>query len=398
MTNALNSRRLTRGTKDLIRRLNSINPSSSTNILTTLDTDSVNAVVSRVVGRQYRQNVTVAAINGGSITWTPGDCVVVTTSGEVTVPATIEVTAGDILEYTAAGWVVILNSTSGLVASGTRLLVSRGTLASPMTDGTHENYIAEFNGITNTPTLTAPVDGLMVVVKGEGSMWENMTFVFDTSIGWRQPANVVTSTSNPTVSSDVVSGYAVGSRWLNTGTGEIWHCVSNGAAAAQWRPSGYGFNKILAAAADRVSNAAATTATPHATVFSWASTIPIGTRIQATALLKVIGANSSDHFAPRITLDNAVVSQLTAYNADADDIVTLEADFVVASSSTLHLHPSASYATGESPSLTGPTVGLAWTATATPDLVVNSYWSAQHESNSADLLSFSVRCISPNIG
>jgi len=44
----------------------------------------------------------------------------------------------------------------------------------------------------------------------------------------------VTATSNPTLTDDVVAGYAPGSVWLNTSTSRIFICVNNTSSAAIW--------------------------------------------------------------------------------------------------------------------------------------------------------------------
>jgi hypothetical protein len=401
MSNVLNSRRLTRSTKDLIRRLNSVPVGTATNILTTEDVDSNNAVVSRVIGRQYVRNAaTLAIMNNTASAWTTrviGDCVVCGAAGT---PAGGggAVAVGDIAEWNGTLWTVIKAAVAGIVPAGTRLLVSRGDLLSPMTDGTHENYIAEFNGITNTPTFTAPVDGLMVVVKGEDSLWENMQFVFDTTIGWRQPAGVTTSTANPTVNSDVVSGYVVGSQWLNSLTAELWTCTDNSAAAAKWKAHGYNYSVLYAAAAQRVVSSGTGQVNPFAVGYTFPTmTLPVGTRVNVKALFNVIVATGAETFGPMVMLDNAVVGQMTTLDVAVGGL-GLSVDFVIASASTVHGLGGGGGAAGEAKAQAIPArVDTAWTPVAAPVISLSSVWVGAG-ANSSDLRQLSVSCISPNVG
>lgn len=49
------------------------------------------------------------------------------------------------------------------------------------------------------------------------------------------PRQNVTAT-NPAVTDDVNAGYAVGSRWMNTASGQVFNCLSPTAGAAVWSP------------------------------------------------------------------------------------------------------------------------------------------------------------------
>lgn len=47
--------------------------------------------------------------------------------------------------------------------------------------------------------------------------------------------NTNVSASDPTVNSDIDAGYYPGSRWVNSTTGNLFTCISNGDGAARWR-------------------------------------------------------------------------------------------------------------------------------------------------------------------
>lgn len=79
------------------------------------------------------------------------------------------------------------------------------------------------------------------------AQWSNATGI----------TNNFSATSDPTVSNDTSQGYTPGSMWLNTTTGEMWRCVSNGSGAAVWEALDsvdYNFRSIsLASAANAIS-------------------------------------------------------------------------------------------------------------------------------------------------
>lgn len=391
-------RRLSAPAKALLQRLNEETLSPSTRIVTSRDLDSVRSVASRVTARQFRQQATVAQIDAGS--WEPGDTVLVTDAGTPAAAGSAACTAGDIAEYTGAAWAVILQAVGGLVPAGTRLLVSREALSTPMTDGTHENYIAEFGGITNTPVLVAPADGLMCVVKGEASVYENCLYAFDTSLGWLMIAGTAQFSANPEVTADVTFGFQVGSRWIHTTTKEEWICAGNSAGAASWRSQGYGVELVLAAAADQLDNIAATTDVPHATTFTFPSSPAPGTRVEVRALTKVISANAAEEYAPKVFLDTVPLTTLASYNATAADVVRLYAEFIIAGASTIHILDGYANIQGGTPTngVTVPALDVAATLNDTPSVSVTSRWSAQHADDTVDLRQFSVRCWSPNVG
>jgi hypothetical protein len=59
------------------------------------------------------------------------------------------------------------------------------------------------------------------------------SFEYD-GTNWANTANNLTATVNPTVNDDIDGGYKVGSRWLNTVSGDFFVCTDNSDGAAVW--------------------------------------------------------------------------------------------------------------------------------------------------------------------
>jgi len=93
--------------------------------------------------------------------------------------------AGDIAEYNGTDWKKIVSHSGGFVPSGTRCIVSAGALFAPLSDGTDENKLADFDGTSNTPTLTAPAEGNAALITGEASYYENLGYTYDNT-AWVQ--------------------------------------------------------------------------------------------------------------------------------------------------------------------------------------------------------------------
>ena len=393
----ISPRRLSKNTKALIGKLNDIATGPSSRLLTSEDLDASGAIFTRVTARNYRQNATVAAIDAG--TWAAGDCVVCTDAGSTGVGTPLAVAVGDVIEWNGTSWVKILGHSSNKVPAGTRLLVSPGVLTTPLTDATHENYVASFSGLSNSPTLTAPTDGMVVVVKGENSIFENATFVYDTGRGWVRPDVCDAFAANPTVTADINMGFAPGSKWVNTATREEWTCTDATAGAAKWSAGGYGLTVAKAAAADRLGEIAATTDVPFATTFTLPNSPPVGTRVKVQATIKVHGSHGNDTFAPKIKLEGVELAALAAYDAADGDVIQGVAEFMVSAAGTVDiLHSYFVKAGVPGNGVTTPAVDVAVTLSSTPVITVESRWSAQNAGNIADLRGLSVLCFSPNIG
>ena len=114
-----------------------------------------------------------------------GKSFVVTDAGTLTLGG-VSVTAGDVVEWTGASWVLVLDSTTGFPAVLTRMVVSTfvgDTLQAPLTGGADNGRIAQFDGASLTPaTFITPADGWATLVRGEGSPFENTGWTFDGAV------------------------------------------------------------------------------------------------------------------------------------------------------------------------------------------------------------------------
>ena len=158
----------------------------------TASTDAVNQnyVDSVASGLQWRTPVDVSGLVGNANVTTlnglspsAGDAYVVTDSGTLT-RGGVSVAAGDLVQDDGSVWVKVVSNSGGYVPDGTRAILSTATaLITPYTDSTDDGKIVEFDGITNTGSDTSEAtDGSAVLVKGEGSYWENNSFVFDGTV------------------------------------------------------------------------------------------------------------------------------------------------------------------------------------------------------------------------
>lgn len=148
-------------------------------------TAAVGALASEPVNVQgFVGNRTVAQIN--ALVPAAGDSVVATDAGTPTAGASDAAVAGDLLEYDGTQWQKLVSAVGGFPPDGTRALIGAGTLFGPLTDVTDRHKVAEWDGTSLTPTVSAIADGVAIVVKGEGSVRENRVYVRDTSGGWVQ--------------------------------------------------------------------------------------------------------------------------------------------------------------------------------------------------------------------
>ena len=166
--------------------------------LTTSATDlvgAVNEVAASLAGSAWQPPVaatgylgtrTIAQID--ALTPSLGDSVVAGSAGTPAEAGSVALVIGDVAEFSGAGtgWKKIVSASGGFVPTGTLLIIhSSATLYSPLTDVTDRSKVATFGGASNTPTSkTSPDDGDVREVMGEGSVFENRGFAFDTGTGW----------------------------------------------------------------------------------------------------------------------------------------------------------------------------------------------------------------------
>ncbi len=105
-------------------------------------------------------------------------------AGDAGTPATVGSDAlviGDIAEQNAAGaWKKIVGHVANKPPAATVLVIQApGTLYGPLVTGTDKGKVATFDGTSLTPALATPADGDARVVKGEGSVNENKSFIYD---------------------------------------------------------------------------------------------------------------------------------------------------------------------------------------------------------------------------
>lgn len=143
--------------------------------------------------KDYLGSRTVVQING--LTPVSGQSVVAADGGTPSAGTSDVLVAGDVAEFDGTNWKKIVSASGGFVPDGTRLLVhdETVTLFAPLTDGTDESKFADFDGTSLTPaTLTAPLDGEAILVRGNGSVNENKGYVFNTGDAtWNQNAGAV---------------------------------------------------------------------------------------------------------------------------------------------------------------------------------------------------------------
>jgi hypothetical protein len=170
------------GSRPFTGRIAGITPTASDDLTTKAYVDSL------VVGVAWKPPVdvkgwigsrTVTQIN--ALSPVIGDSVGAGDAGTPSAGTSDLLAAFDIAEFDGTSWKKIVTNVGGFVPAGTRLLVhvETITLFSPLTDGVDEGKYAEFDGATNTPVLTAPLDGDGILVKGEDSVNENKQYVYD---------------------------------------------------------------------------------------------------------------------------------------------------------------------------------------------------------------------------
>jgi len=130
-----------------------------------------------VDGIEYIGTRTITEIN--ALSPSTGDTVVAGSAGTPTAGTSDALVIGDITEYDGTNWKKIYNQVSNYPPDGVRLLVSSGTLYSPLTDSSDENKIATFDGTSLTPALQIPSDGWAVLNRNSSSINYNKAYVYE---------------------------------------------------------------------------------------------------------------------------------------------------------------------------------------------------------------------------
>ena len=132
---------------------------------------------------EYLGTRTVAQID--ALTPDGGHAVVAGDAGTPAAGTSDAVAVGDIVEFDGTSWKVIIANSGGFPPDETRAVVGYPvgeTLFAPLTDGTDEGKIAQWDGTSLTPALVTPNDGDALLVNGENSVNENSAFVYDGSV------------------------------------------------------------------------------------------------------------------------------------------------------------------------------------------------------------------------
>lgn len=126
--------------------------------------------------------------------------------------------------------------------------VEWANVASKPSTFTPESHTHILGDITNTTTGGRR----LVVTDSAGSAGELITSkyasMFYNSAGTFAQfyKNELLGTSDPGVGHDILSGWSVGSRWLNVSTGKEWLCVDNAGGAAVWKETTAGAGAAVA--------------------------------------------------------------------------------------------------------------------------------------------------------
>jgi hypothetical protein len=87
---------------------------------------------------------------------------------------------GDIYEYDGAAWNLVLANGGGAEPpNGTRVLVKSAGAAGSFAG--QAKKIAQYDNVTHTWSFTFPIDGDLVAIIGENSIYENLQYIYDAS-------------------------------------------------------------------------------------------------------------------------------------------------------------------------------------------------------------------------
>jgi len=107
---------------------------------------------------------------------------------------------GDIVEWSGSAWVVVLPGATQEPPDNTRVTVISSGAAGSFVGQENKYGTYDADPVDPTWSFVAMVDGDAELVSGEGSVFENMAFTFDTGTGWVQftgPASLPDATSAP---------------------------------------------------------------------------------------------------------------------------------------------------------------------------------------------------------
>lgn len=130
-----------------------------------------------------------------------GQVYVISTAG--TIPGGPAVSAGDVVEFQAGTWVVIVSGVGGFVPAGTFLVAAGFGVGAPLTAASDEGKIAYFDGTTNTPSLITPADGSIASVEGSSGLANtDIKFVLGAGAGaglWAVHTQILTASTGITI-------------------------------------------------------------------------------------------------------------------------------------------------------------------------------------------------------
>jgi len=133
-----------------------------------------------VDGKNFEGHYNIAAID--LLTPTLGDCVIATSAGKPAAGVSDTLAIGDVAEFDGTSWKKIVAGAAGIVAAGTRLIVSPNTVDGTVIVAADYGKICQYGGVNNVPTKTVTLDGWAAFVDRETSVNENMGFVFDGTV------------------------------------------------------------------------------------------------------------------------------------------------------------------------------------------------------------------------
>lgn len=152
----------------------------------TTGTDAPNytQLQSVAAGVQWKHAVTVLEMVSDTLSTSPslgtGDAgkayVLAGTGGDWTTFA-----IGDIVEWDGSAWNLILTNSGGEPPDKTRVIIVDTSAAGSFAG--QENKVAEYDSGTNTWSFTSPVNGEGRTINGNGSVYENLGYIYDSTPG-----------------------------------------------------------------------------------------------------------------------------------------------------------------------------------------------------------------------
>ena len=149
------------------------------------------AISEAIEGRSWKEPIEVVNLIGNLniagidlLTPSDGDAYVCTDAGTPSAGTSDAMVAGSIAEYDGTSWKEIIAGSGGYVVSGIRAALSTSVaLISPYTDATDDGKIIVFDGTSLTGAYTTDAaDGNAILVKGDGSIYENNQYAFNGTV------------------------------------------------------------------------------------------------------------------------------------------------------------------------------------------------------------------------